>query len=558
MATTANNDNVPVNVNTETGAETGSGGQVLATDTNEIIVPASDRLRVALPVADTQSYGEAPDLTPPLSSLSDNPADQDFRIIAQPALSFAGINVPPPQEGRVFPPPEVNVGVSNIPGIQVDVGGLPLAPQQFEPEQLNTGANTIAGLPEVLDQPIVPFANTNVPVDNTSGYSLPGISPVVDLSARFNEPVDPQQDPFIVTPEVAQQDVLNRAPAPVPDAALDQRILNQVLTAPGNINRAPGNVATDLLAGVVGAALPVLGLTGESNNFNTLVNAARNAAISQPSIDAQRRQPNTRDWRVRLSLAPNAAYLYNTASSGDLLFPLRLTNGIIFPYTPQITTNYQTNYNKTPLTHSNYQGLFYQNSQISNISMQATFTAQDTLEANYLLACIHFLRTVGKMFYGQDNFAGAPPPLLYLSGFGEFQFNNHTCLLESFTYTLPADVDYIRARSTNQVGLDLLQRRNRQSATPYNSLNSVVSRLQQLYEITTGLFNRVGPGANPKTQTSPNTGRAFEIGGDNPTYVPTKMDISLTLLPVNTRTQVSKQFSVNEFGKGNLLRGGFW
>ena len=43
-----------------------------------------------------------------------------------------------------------------------------------------------------------------------------------------------------------------------------------------------------------------------------------------------------------------------------------------------------------------------------------------------------------------------------------------------------------------------------------------------------------------------------------PAYVPTAIDITLTLLPIQTRQQVSKQFSVKEFSNGNLIRGGFW
>lgn len=557
MATTANDDEVPVNVNTQTGAETDVGGQTLATDTNQIIVPETDQSSTALPVVDTQTYGNIPGL-PPQSAITATAAQQDFRIIGQPALSFAGINLPPPQEIVSFPPPEVDIGASDIRGVEVDLGGLPLARQIPLELQINQGNVSVAGLPSDQVEQLVTVENIK-PVDNTSGYQLPGVVQNIDIAPRTAEPVSLQQDPLIpVQVQPLPVENVKFTPTPVPDAAIDQRIVAQ--NVPGNVNAAPApvpdNDAFPTLAAVAGVALPLLGRTNLLNDFGSLVNVARNNAISQPSIDNTRRQANTRDWRVRLSLAPNSPYLYNSAASGDLLFPLRLTDGIIFPYTPQITTNYQTNYSKTPLTHSNYQGLFYQNSQISNISMQATFTAQDTLEANYLLACIHFLRTVGKMFYGQDDFAGAPPPLLYLNGFGEFQFNNHTVLLESFTYTLPADVDYIRARSTNQVGINLLTRRDRQTATPYNSIGSVISRLQQLYEITTGLFNKVSPGANPVQKVS--NGQAFEIGGDNPTYVPTKMEFSLTLLPVNTRTQVSKQFSLTEFGKGNLLRGGFW
>jgi hypothetical protein len=44
----------------------------------------------------------------------------------------------------------------------------------------------------------------------------------------------------------------------------------------------------------------------------------------------------------------------------------------------------------------------------------------------------------------------------------------------------------------------------------------------------------------------------------NSTYVPTKMDISIQLYPIQTRTQVSQQFSLRSFANGDLLKGGFW
>jgi hypothetical protein len=42
------------------------------------------------------------------------------------------------------------------------------------------------------------------------------------------------------------------------------------------------------------------------------------------------------------------------------------------------------------------------------------------------------------------------------------------------------------------------------------------------------------------------------------TYVPTKMEIDITLIPVQTRAQVSQQFSLKGFAEGRLLKGGFW
>jgi hypothetical protein len=272
-------------------------------------------------------------------------------------------------------------------------------------------------------------------------------------------------------------------------------------------------------------------------------NAAKEQAKQQNIINQQRKQANDGDWRVRLRLAGNSNYLYNAEQPG-ILQPLKVTAGVIFPYTPAITTAYQAKYNAYELTHSNYKGYFYQGSSVGDISINATFTAQDTDEANYLLAVIHFFRSVTKMFYGQDDSAkrGAPPPLVFLQGLGEYQFNLHPCVVSNFNYTLPAEVDYIRALSPNNSGTNLIDRRSLQSGvTPF--VNPSVSRLRNA-----GL-----PQGGISTPPAPPT-----LGTNSPTYVPTKMDIQLTLLAIQTRSQVSKEFSLKEFANGNLIKGGFW
>jgi hypothetical protein len=253
----------------------------------------------------------------------------------------------------------------------------------------------------------------------------------------------------------------------------------------------------------------------------------------------------TGDWRVRLQLADSSDYLYNASDCGPLLWPLRDTNGVIFPYTPNIDTAYKANYSTYDLTHSNYRGYFYQNSYIDGINIKATFTAQDTVEANYLLAVIHFFRSVTKMFYGQDAQRGTPPPLVFLSGLGDFQFNKHPCVVSQFNYNLPADVNYIRAQSTLSNGGNQLAARTRQT-TRVNTISSTIARLASL-----------GQAIQPGAVTAPFAPQGSLAAG-NPTYVPTKMEISLVLLPVQTRSQVSQQFSVKSFANGNLLKGGFW
>lgn len=252
------------------------------------------------------------------------------------------------------------------------------------------------------------------------------------------------------------------------------------------------------------------------------------------------------DWRVRLRLAPGANYLYNDPNN-KLLAPLRVSNGVIFPYTPTIQTNFTANYDKYDLTHSNYRGYFYKNSTVGDISVNGTFTAQDTAEAEYLLAVIVFLRSATKMFYGKDEFRGAPPPLVELSGYGQYQFNNHPCLIQSFNYNLPNDVDYIRVTPNNQ-GINLTNRQQKVSSSPASTIQSILNRLEN-----SGLFR--GAQASPGDLGVVNSTVA---GLGQSTYVPTKMEIQLTLLPVQTRQQVSQQFSVKNFANGNLLKGGFW
>jgi hypothetical protein len=287
------------------------------------------------------------------------------------------------------------------------------------------------------------------------------------------------------------------------------------------------------------------GLTTLSSAEAARQQSTLDRARAQYILQQQRKQANDGDWRVRLRLAPNAEYLYKSDQPG-ILQPLAVTDGVIFPYTPQITTAYKATYNSYNLTHSNYRGFFYQGSQMDDIQLNATFTAQDTAEANYLLAVIHFFRSVTKMFYGQDATSGAPPPLVFLQGLGEYQFNLAPCVVASFNYVLPADVDYIRAGSPNINGTNLLQRRDRQDL-PTNPVSSAWTRINNVLK---------PQGIKKGAITSPPAPPT--LGTNRPTYVPTKMEISIILHPMQSREQVSKQFSLKQYANGDLLKGGFW
>lgn len=273
------------------------------------------------------------------------------------------------------------------------------------------------------------------------------------------------------------------------------------------------------------------------------------AALEQIAADASSQvaeaiaqipfQPRA-DWRVRLSLSddPSVNYLYKAPNPG-ILKPLNATNGVLFPYTPQISVNYAANYNPTDLVHSNYKVYQYSNSSIDSISITCEFTAQDEYEANYLLAVIHFFRSATKMFYGQDQNPrrGTPPPLCYIYGMGSYQFAGQPLAISGFNYNLPNNVDYIQ--------------------TTVGGTNPSTAAATNPPDRTAGTGVSPG-GVPPPPQFAP-------IAEPNSvSWVPSKIQLSVSCVPMMSRNQVSNEFSFEKYATGTLLNGvysqtgGFW
>lgn len=164
-----------------------------------------------------------------------------------------------------------------------------------------------------------------------------------------------------------------------------------------------------------------------------------NSKTGTPIVKFKNSQGN--DYRVRI-IVPSALQQVLLKSSLSTS-PLVPTNGVLFPYTPQITVNHAATYNAENLTHSNYAYQFYQSSTVEEISITGTFASKNAIDANYVVAAQHFFRTVTKMFYGQDEWAGVPPPVLRLDGHGDLQFSSVPIVITSFSVNYPDDVDYI-------------------------------------------------------------------------------------------------------------------
>jgi len=208
------------------------------------------------------------------------------------------------------------------------------------------------------------------------------------------------------------------------------------------------------------------------------------------TVQAQFSEPApSKDWRVKIS----CDFIY---SGSQLLAPIADTGGMIFPYLPSIQISHSANYQQMDITHMNYPFYAYKNSQVDEIQITGKFTVQNKAEASYWLASVHFLRTVTKMFFGTGDYLGNPPPICTLNGYGDFVFNNVSCVIKNFSVTMPPDVDYIET----------------------------------------------------------NSGGANSEAGSSVTYVPVSSEITVTVQPVYSREKI-KSFNLMEFAKGNLVLG---
>jgi hypothetical protein len=159
------------------------------------------------------------------------------------------------------------------------------------------------------------------------------------------------------------------------------------------------------------------------------------------------------DYRARIQPKNinRAETVLGIKDPSNILFPLYQTNGVLFPYTPTVTTGSVTEYDNTPFIHSNYGYNSYVRSYPKTISISAEFTAQSNDEALYLLAVMHFFRSITKSYFGVEpyNRAGTPPPTLLFNYLGEYQFNNVPVVIKSFDYVLPGNINYVAVDTGN-------------------------------------------------------------------------------------------------------------
>ena len=241
------------------------------------------------------------------------------------------------------------------------------------------------------------------------------------------------------------------------------------------------------------------------------------------------------DWRVRLSLP-----LWPSFRKSAVLAPLKDSGGLIFPYTPQINITQNATYTPQSTVHSNYNFQAYKSSDPGTIQIVAPMYCEDSTQALYWVAALHYLRSASKMFNGNDPKAGNPPPIVKLNAYGNYVFKDVPVVITGITCQLPNDCDYI--------GCNVVGSAAGQIAGMADSLGGLAETFggDGLSEIFGGVGQIAGLLGT------------FGVGGSvsgGVTHVPTKSTFTVTLRPVYSRAAIRK-FSLDQFVTGGYMNNG--
>jgi len=209
------------------------------------------------------------------------------------------------------------------------------------------------------------------------------------------------------------------------------------------------------------------------------------------------------DRHVAMVLGPN--------SSDNILQPLWKTRGLMFPYTPMIQVQHATvNYGSYDLAHTNYDYFAYQKTSSPSATVTGVFGAHTQEEAEYMMAAIHFLRTVTKSNFGaSDPNRGTPPPKLAFSAYGDAMFNRTPVYIRTVAFGLDQDVDYVPVRGISRRAVKTRGR---------NSLDKML----------------------------------------RDSYVPLVLNLFVDIMVAPNPSKLRDEFNLEQFRKGKLLKKGYY
>lgn len=276
------------------------------------------------------------------------------------------------------------------------------------------------------------------------------------------------------------------------------------------------------------------------------------------------------DRRVRLRPKDAAAsYVYGDMNSSvpSVLSILRQTNGVVWNFTPTIRETRQVSYESQQPVHTNAGYNNYKGTNNTTFAVQGDFYASTGAEASYMLAVITFFRSITLMDFGRNSvgssssdFAvlGAPPPILLLSAYGRYMYNDVPVIVKSVSFDFGDDVDYILVPvdSSTSLGTSSSSRTQNVISTAKSvAINAVSSKTASTNSLNLNVFKTSVSDINAFYSNIRNNGISNK---ENMVYVPQKLSISLQLEEQPTPDFMSKKFNLNAYKRGEFLRkGGF-
>ena len=260
-------------------------------------------------------------------------------------------------------------------------------------------------------------------------------------------------------------------------------------------------------------------------------------------------QGDDNDWRVRLSIPQVDQF-----TSSPVLKPLIDAGGLIFPFTPTIQLTGNATYEGTPITHNNYSYFNYVNSAASSITISGPFNVEDAIQGEYWLAAVHYLRSITKMFTGESDNSGNPPPMVYLNGYGDYVLKNIPVVITGFTVELPQDVAYIGVtvgKGIPTTGFSSALGSGGRSIEAASAMSGVLGGVAGFLG-NSKIANTLSSASGLLNAANSFSGGASYANMGSKSHVPVKSTISITCQPVWSRQKVRK-FNLDDFVQGKYV-----
>jgi hypothetical protein len=255
---------------------------------------------------------------------------------------------------------------------------------------------------------------------------------------------------------------------------------------------------------------------------------------------------NANDWRVRLSMAK-----WTSFRGSPVLQPLKDAGGLIFPYTPKINIASAASYGQIQTIHTNYTFQNFKSSDPGTITINAPMYVSDAAEGLYWIAMVHYLRSLTKMFAGNDPKAGNPPPIIFLNGYGNYVFKNVPVVVKSMQVGLENTCDYISVPVVGSAAGEI--------EGIADSIGGTASALGGLFggsvASVAGAVGSIAGGIGQVAGLAGSLGFGGSVSGGT-AHVPTKSSFTVTLQPIYSRTS-SRKFSLDRFVSGGYLNSPF-